>query len=67
VTLDGVDPTSFKTDDTFTKDEMEPGNPKPVKHVPVVSKCTPAVITPIKTPAITPITFSLNDTDGIYT
>jgi hypothetical protein len=45
----------------------EPGNPKPVKHVPVVSKCTPAVITPIKTPAITPITFSLNDTDGIYT
>lgn len=27
---------------------------------------TPAVITPIKSPAITPITFSLNDTDGIY-
>ncbi|XP_071162871.1 zinc finger CCCH domain-containing protein 14-like isoform X4 [Mytilus edulis] len=48
VTLDGIDPSTFRTGSMFDEDT-------PKREIPVVSKITP--------PSITPIKFDLRDTD----
>lgn len=53
VTLDGIDPSAFEN---YTESDIKSETSR--QGVPVVSKITP--------PAITPITFNLQDTDGKY-